>query len=123
MRDESLEDYQARFTETEKLYRQEVRALSEELLGKASALLAGKRLIIVPDGKLHYFPFAALPIPFSDAESPLLLEHEIVYEPSASTLLLRNKDNSFSQTPDKGLIIFSDPVFSADDVFLIPLHH
>lgn len=38
-------------------------ALSRLLLTPAQKLLSGKRLLIVPDGALHYVPFGALPEP------------------------------------------------------------
>jgi tetratricopeptide (TPR) repeat protein len=44
-------------------YDQAAAQLSQILLGPASHLLSGKRVLIVPDGALHYVPFGALPSP------------------------------------------------------------
>jgi CHAT domain-containing protein len=55
--------------------------------------LGPARLVVVPDGALAYVPFAALPLPASaregsgcSPERPLLVDHEITYLPSLSTL-------------------------------------
>nr|MBA3356812.1 tetratricopeptide repeat protein [Pyrinomonadaceae bacterium] len=74
--------------------------LSSILLDPVAAQLKGKRLVIVADGALQYLPFGALPSPKSkvqgpksrkgkqvtDYGQPLIVEHEIVSLPSASTL-------------------------------------
>jgi CHAT domain-containing protein/Tfp pilus assembly protein PilF len=80
--------------------------LSRMLLGPAAALLADRRLLIVPDGALHYLPFAAFPDP--NGAGPLVARHEIVTLPSASSLAaLRNK---VSSRPPETLAVVADPV-------------
>jgi len=62
----------------------ELARLSGLLLAPAAGLLEGKRLVVVPDGALHYVPFAALPAPGTG--EPLEVRHEVVILPSASVL-------------------------------------
>ena len=112
--DEEIENYQTRISEADKNYWFEARSLSDKLFGQIADKLSNKRLIIVPDGKLHYFPVAALPLPNSDINEPILLTNEIIYEPSAQTLLILSKSKNQTVAP-KNLLVFSDPVFSADD--------
>jgi CHAT domain-containing protein/tetratricopeptide (TPR) repeat protein len=91
--------------------RQELADLSSMLLGPAASLLAGKRLVVVPDGALHYLPFAALPSPGS--EEPLVLGHEIVTLPSASALAVIRRETHPRATAT--LAVVADPVFDAAD--------
>jgi CHAT domain-containing protein len=113
--DESIENYQARINETENDFKDESKKLSEELFGQIADKLSDKRLIIVPDGKLHYFPVAALPFPDSNDDTPILLTNEIVYEPSATTLALLMRNEKSDSAASKNLLVFSDPTFSVQD--------
>ncbi len=119
--------------------------LSQMLLAPVVNQLGNKRLLIVGDGALQSIPFAALPIPensgvrskksevrsqesvlpaprpeikpLADANSytPLLVNHEIVSLPSASTIaILRNELKDRKPAP-KTLVAIADPVFSAND--------
>src|SRR5262249_8932749 len=88
---EMVEAYQARIAASETDYWLEARKLSGILLGPVAERLQGKRLIVVADGKLLYFPISALPLPGSEKDEPLLLSNEVVYEPSAETLALLTK--------------------------------
>jgi CHAT domain-containing protein len=115
--DESVEDYQQRINESEKAFKREAQILSEMLFGQIAAKLPGKRLIIVPDGKLHYFPVSALSLPNAENGAPILLTNETVYEPSAQTLSLLKKSRSVSRAA-RNFLVFSDPVFSDDDARL-----
>lgn len=111
---ETGETYHGRLAAAEQEYRLEARALSDELFGQVGERLKGKRLIVVADGKLHYFPIAALPQP--DSDEPFLLGGETIYEPAAATLLLQVKSKRrIEEHARKSLAIFSDPIFSADD--------
>lgn len=112
---EAIEDYQKRIVEAEAVYQVESRLLSVELFGQIADKLPGKRLIVVPDGKLHFFPIAALPFPNSIDDAPILLTNTTIYEPSAATLalLVRNREK-VSRAP-KNLLVFSDPIFSRRD--------
>jgi CHAT domain-containing protein len=112
---ESIEEYRARINEAEKSYWQEAQILSRELFGQFAEKLSDKRLIIVSDGKLHFFPVSALPFPNSNTNEPILLKNEVVYEPSASMLLLLAKNGIRSPENLKNLLVFTDPVFKTDD--------
>lgn len=115
---EDLDDYRLRINRSEAEYSQEAQQLSEILLGSISDRLNAKRLLIVPDKQLYYLPFSALPSPPSLTEEaqpvPLIINHEIVYEPSASSLLLL-KNNVRQNVSNKTLLVFADPVFSKQD--------
>jgi CHAT domain-containing protein/Tfp pilus assembly protein PilF len=113
--------------------------LSQMILGPASGELRGKRLLIVADGALQYLPFGALPVPrprsadpglgsaalqdvpavtagaSAEPSRPLLMEHEIVYLPSASTLAVLRRDSEGRKPAAKLLALMADPVFSAED--------
>jgi hypothetical protein len=117
-KDEAIEDYQKRIVESENKYWLEARNLSNDLFGQIAGRITNKRLILVPDGKLHYFPVSALPLPNSDQNEPILLTNEIIYEPSAQTLPLLAKNSNQTSERVKNLLVFSDPVFSIDDVRL-----
>lgn len=86
--------------------------LSRLLLAPVGDRLAGRRLLVVADGVLHYIPFAALPLPEKPLQ-PLVAEHEIVTLPSASTAaVLRERRSSRRQAP-AGVAVLADPVFIA----------
>jgi CHAT domain-containing protein len=85
------------------------------LFGQVADKIADKRLIIVPDGKLQYFPLGALPFPGSENAQPIIVSNEIVYEPSAQTLSLISRQHAVEADTKKDLLIFSDPVFSEAD--------
>jgi CHAT domain-containing protein/tetratricopeptide (TPR) repeat protein len=115
--------------------------LSQILLQPVVKELGNKRLVIVSDGALQYLPFGALPNPKDlttkppsrqgKGESnspplaaeglgersltPLLVEHEIVYLPSVSTLAVLRKEVNNRQPAPKAIAILADPVFSSDD--------
>jgi CHAT domain-containing protein len=109
---ESIEAYQRRLSGLEEIFNREAALLSCELLGQVSEKIDGKRLIVVPDGKLHYLPLTALPSP--NSTEPLMARHEIVYEPSATLLSLLGKIPPKAE-PQKDLLIFADPVFNDSD--------
>src|SRR6476469_1016821 len=92
--------------------------LGKLILQPAAAKLGNKRLLIVPDGVLHYTPFSALTLPQTAGQNtnvPLITEHEIINLPSASSLAIL-RQNSGDRTPaSKTLAILADPVFSPDD--------
>lgn len=90
------------------------KALSRMLLGEAASRLLHKRLLIVADGALQYVPFAALPDPDGLAQ-PLIVNHEIVSIPSASTLAILRRENANRKPAPKALAVLADPVFSSED--------
>ena len=111
---ESLDDLQARVRAEETEYWRKAELLSNTLLGQVAAELGTKRLLIVPDGGLQYLPFSALPVPLrSGAVTPLMVDHEITFQPSASILgTLRTR---VTRPPAKAIAVFADPVFEKDD--------
>ena len=67
--------------------------VSKLLLSPIADQLAEKRLVIVTDGAIEYIPFNALPDPNkTDIYEPLILKHEIVSLPSASTINTLRKE-------------------------------
>ena len=120
--------------------------LSKLVLAPAAHLLGKKRLLLVPDGALHYVPFAALPESvgrrrattisrkFGRAKTatdrqtsnhsggqsirrplPLIVNHEIVYLPSASVLDLIRSETQGRKVSSKKVAVFADPVFDERD--------
>lgn len=96
--------------------------LSQLLLAPLADHLQNQRLVIVADGATHYIPFAALPRPQSAANGPsgnmprpLLVDHEIVYLPSASVLGMQRELDRGPATAKMTLAVFADPVFSPSD--------
>lgn len=115
---ESIETYQARIKKAEEDYWTTASDLSRDLFGQVAGKFGEKRLIVVPDGKLGYFPVSALPLPDSDSEDPILLTNEVIYEPSASTLSILANSGKQNKLSAKSLLIFSDPVFTENDARL-----
>ncbi len=79
-------------------------ALSKIILQPVAAQLAQKRLLIVGDGVLNYLPFAALSLPGKSGENgnpPLIVDHEIVLLPNASTLGILRQNYSDRQAPTR----------------------
>ncbi len=93
--------------------------LSQILLSPVAEKLAGKRLLIVSDGALQYLPFAALPTPDSLGKDktpvPLIVNHEIVNSPSASTIAIIRQDTNGRQLAPKKVAVIADPVFGKND--------
>jgi CHAT domain-containing protein/Tfp pilus assembly protein PilF len=94
--------------------RQALAALSRMILGPAADTLKARRLLIVPDGALHYVPFAALPDPAAPGR-PLLAGHEIVTAPSASVLALLRREHESRPRPARAVAVLADPVFERQD--------
>jgi Uncharacterized protein conserved in bacteria len=92
--------------------------LGQLILQPAAAQLGNKRLLIVPDGVLHYTPFPALTISQTAGQNtniPLIVEHEIITLPSASTLAILRQNYGDRKPPSQTLAILADPVFSPTD--------
>lgn len=142
---ETAAERQERIAAADAEYLRRASALSEILLGPAASHLGKggkKRLLIVGDGALNYVPFAALPVPevqraererspflkrvslpgtdaiSSFAWAPLMVEHEIVSLPSASTLGVLRRETAGRKLADKTLAVLADPVFARDDTRL-----
>jgi CHAT domain-containing protein/Tfp pilus assembly protein PilF len=121
--------------ETEARYWQLATCLSHMVLGPVASLIGHKRLVIVGDGALQYIPFAALPIPkgtndaaaqestqaartqplMPPAQRPLVVEHEIVYLPSASVLAELRRQARSRPEPRLAVAVLADPVFDSKD--------
>ena len=93
--------------------------LSQMILAPVADKLPGKRLVIVADGGLQTIPFAALADvnqkPDSVQYQPLMINHEIVNLPSASTIAIQRRELANRKSAPKALAILADPVYSADD--------
>jgi CHAT domain-containing protein len=118
--DETFDLRQERTRRADEMLPNEIAQLSKFVLAPVANRLGKKRLIIVADGALQYIPFQVLTLPGAGQETsvPLIVDHEIVNEPSASTLALLLGDST-ERTQSAGTVaIFADPVFEADDVRL-----
>ncbi|NJM69986.1 MAG: CHAT domain-containing protein [Scytonema sp. RU_4_4] len=93
--------------------------LSQLILAPVAKDLGQKRLLIVADGALQYIPFTVLTVPKSSVRpenyQPLLLNHEIVSLPSATTIDILRQELKGRQKAPKTLAILADPVFSRTD--------
>ena len=102
-------DVESRRQETE-----DAAALGRLLLGPVAGRLAGKRLVVVPDGALEYVPFGALPSPEA-LSAPLIEGHEIADLPSASALAVQRRLLERRPPAAKRLAVIADPVFDLRD--------
>ena len=84
--------------------------LGRMLLGPVAGRLNG-RVMIVPDGALHYLPFGALPL----KGEPLLVRHEVVTLPSAAFLAAQRKALASRPPASRQLAVLADPVFDPKD--------
>lgn len=119
---ESFPDRQERTRKAEESLPNEIVRLSELVLAPVAEKLGKKRLIIVADGALQYIPFQVLTLPNSNNSTaatelpvPLIVDHEIVNQPSASTLAFLLSDATDRTRSAGSVAIFADPVFEADD--------
>ncbi len=120
-------------TESERKARglQALRYLSNTLIKPVASQLGKKRLVIVASGALQYVPFAALTVAsgqlpvvgktqlasrrLTTDHRPLILDHEIINLPSASTMAVLRRDTAQRQIAPKMLAVLADPVFEKDD--------
>ncbi len=115
---ETAEEKQQRVDKADKDYVQAAAKLSRMLLGPVASELEKKRLLIVCDGALNYIPFAALPVAGDVASGkyqPLILDHEVVALPSASTLAVLRRETAGRAPARKTLAVIADPVFDKND--------
>ena len=122
---ETLAEKRARITKADADYQRLSARLGKTLLEPVAAHLAKKRLLIVSSGALQYIPFGALTVtgPTTGSsrdtpiahQDPLMMEHEIVVLPSASTLDALRSEIAGRQPAGKTVAVLADPVFSADD--------
>lgn len=130
-RNETPPQRNQRIAEADAALPEAAKQLSDMILAPAADRLANRRLLVVPDGALQYVPFAMLPDPATlrrgDGETggrrkasatalvPLVVNHELVTLPSASTLAVMRKELAGRQLAPKMLAVFADPVFAGDD--------
>jgi CHAT domain-containing protein len=93
--------------------------LSAAILGPVASLLGSRRLLVVTEGSLQYIPYAALPAPGRPG-TPLLVGHEVVSLPSASTITFIRRGREADRRASGTVAILADPVFSANDTRLAP---
>lgn len=111
---ENTRRYIARRTNAPQNYQRRALELSNMVLAPVSSQLAKKRLVILADGALQYVPFGALFAPSSALHpEPLIVNNEIVYQPSASALALIREAPIPAAT--KTVAVIADPVFSKND--------
>ncbi|WP_254625655.1 CHAT domain-containing protein [Nostoc sp. TCL240-02] len=92
-----------------------INVLSQQILAPVAQQLQKKRLMIVSDGALQYVPFSTLTTGSSINYEPLLLNHEIITLPSASTLAILRSEHKERKSAPKTLIVLADPIFNRDD--------
>ena len=126
-KDESAAQKSARVTQAEAQLPEAARQLSQMLLGPVAAGLGNRRLVIVADGALQYVPFAMLPEPvgsgqrvvgskrIADNYQPLVVEHEVISLPSASTLAVQRRELAARKPAPNAVAVFADPVFDRSD--------
>jgi len=123
---ETNEQWEVRIADVDEDIELAAASLSRMVVAPAAAQLGNKRLIIVPDGALHFIPFAALPVVSGEASSAdpeanrkvrrlLIADHEIVNLPSASTLAVVRKEVAGRQIAPKSVVALADPVFMKND--------
>ena len=115
---ETAAEKQQRVERADKDYAQAATRLSRMLLEPVASELGQKRLLIVGDGALNYLPFAALPVANASASEkyqPLIVDHEIVTLPSASTLGVLRRELMGRKAAAKTLAVIADPVFDKTD--------
>lgn len=133
--DDTPQKRRARVAKAVAQYPSQAKSLSRTLLGKVADKLENKRLLIVADGALQYIPFAALPSPLLPksvernaragkpsgdvAGVPLIVEHEIIALPSASTLAVLRSETGKRKSVPGAVAVLADPVFSRDDKRLL----
>ncbi|MGG6237476.1 CHAT domain-containing tetratricopeptide repeat protein [Nodosilinea sp. AN01ver1] len=90
-------------------------ALTAMILPELPAWAEGKRLLIAGDGVLAEVPFAALAVPGSPEYVPLVVEHEILSQPSISAVaVLRQQLGGRGELP-LSVAVLADPVYQPND--------
>jgi len=115
---ETAEEKSSRIKKADKEFETAASQLSLMLLGPVASGLGTKRLLIIGDGVLDYIPFAALPIANNQSAGkyqPLMIDHEVVSLPSASTLAVLRREMAGRKMAEKSLAVFADPVFDRND--------
>lgn len=128
--DESTQQRRARIGQADLQTPEAAGELSRVALGPLASELGSKRLVVVADGALQYVPFAMLTIPNGeerlteavgnpsagmDNYRPLIVEHEIVSLPSASTLAVQRRELAGRKVAPNTIALIADPVFDSSD--------
>jgi CHAT domain-containing protein/Tfp pilus assembly protein PilF len=93
--------------------------LSEALLPFASRL-GSKRLVIVPDGALHYLPFELLREKAADPSSALVFRHELLSLPSVSVLKAMRAVHLKRPAPQSLIAVLAAPEFKSERYAPLP---
>jgi CHAT domain-containing protein len=109
---ESPAQRQERIALADKQFQQASADLGRMILAPAAADIGTKRLVVIADGVLQYVPFSALP---GSNQRPLILDHELVSLPSASSLAVQRQTLANRKPAPKTLAVIADPVFSNND--------
>jgi CHAT domain-containing protein len=131
---ETVEEKITRIEEAETNFDEAAQALSAMILEPAADQLKTKKLLIVADGVLQYIPFSVLSVRQNKGQlsasgqqasertqkrplhhRPIIVDHEIVNLPSASTLGVMRSELAGRKPAPKSVAVFADPVFESDD--------
>ncbi|MDX2031370.1 MAG: CHAT domain-containing protein [Blastocatellia bacterium] len=114
-RNETLPQQRERVALADRRLPEAASLLSRMILQPVAAALGKKRLVLVTDGALQYVPFGMLPVPGSAPGTPLILDHEIVSLPSASTLAMQRQELAGRASASRQIAMIADPVFTDKD--------
>jgi CHAT domain-containing protein len=81
-------------------------------LGEHAA--SGRSLIAVPDGALHFVPFAALRTGHASASRYLIEEHDVAITPASRWLMIHRLPRPGARSSSRYLLV-SDPIYREDD--------
>jgi CHAT domain-containing protein len=137
LKDETSQQRRERINKAETQLSEAARDLGAMVLGPVAAVLENKRLLIVADGALQYIPFSMLPVPeashkvygvksrsptgaqgealSSDVYGPLIINHEIINLPSASSLAMLRRETAGRKMAPQNIAVMADPVFENTD--------
>jgi len=110
---ETAAQREQRIAQADTQFQQSSAELARMILAPAADEFGTKRMVVIADGALQYVPFAALPMPGSTR--PLIVDHELVSLPSASSLAIQRQTLANRKPAPKGVAVIADPVFSARD--------
>ena len=111
---ETPAERQARIAQADQQFEKAASELARIIVAPAAADLGTKRLVVVADGALQYVPFAALSVD-GKGYRPLVVEHEVVNLPSASSLAIQRQALVNRKPAPGGIAVVADPVFSTAD--------
>ena len=106
---------QQRIAQSDEQFQRMATQLSNMILAPAATTLKRKRIVIVADGVLQYIPFAALTNPNAAVAEPLVVQHELITLPSASSLAIQRRNLRGRKLAPQILAVLADPVFTTND--------